>query len=284
MTVPEAVVAWCLHEGHGEIMGLETVGGGCINMGARLYTRDGASFFLKSNPSAPPEMFLAESHGLESLRRPGGPRLPSPYLWSQDFLLMENLPPAPAGADLWPSLGRRLAALHDHTSPHHGFDRDNFIGSTPQPNPWTTDGFSFFAEQRLLFQAGLAHQQRRLPATDLRRVEALASRLRDLVPFQPASLLHGDLWSGNVIVGPGGEACLIDPAAYYGWAEAELGMTDLFGGFDPAFYAGYLEARPLTPGWRERWPLYNLYHLLNHLNLFGGGYLAAVRQVLDRYA
>jgi fructosamine-3-kinase len=283
MTLPEAVVAWCLQDGHGDITGIETVGGGCINNGVRLHTRDGASFFLKTNASAPTEMFLAEAQGLESLRRPDGPRLPAPYLWADDFLLMEDLPPDSARADFWPSLGRRLAALHEHTSPRYGFDRNNFIGSTPQPNPWTEDGFFFFAEQRLLFQARLAHQQRRLPASDLGRVEALASRLGDLVPFQPASLIHGDLWSGNVIVGPGGEACLIDPAAYYGWAEAELGMTDLFGGFDSAFYAGYLEARPLPSGWRGRFPVYNLYHLLNHLNLFGEGYLASIRQVLDRF-
>ena len=105
-----------------------------------------------------------------------------------------------------------------------------------------------------------------------------------MVPPQPASLIHGDLWSGNVIPGPEGWACLIDPACHYGWAEAELGMTQLFGGFDAEFYAAYADSRPLASGWRDRLPVYNLYHLLNHLNLFGGSYLASVRRVLDRFA
>ena len=229
-------------------------------------------------------MFAAEAFGLEALRREGGPRLPRPYLWAEAFLLIEDLEPAPHAADFWPGLGRRLAALHDHTSPRFGFERDNYIGLTPQPNAWTDDGHVFFAQHRLLFQARLARDGGLLPPSDQRRVEALARRLPDLVPDQPASLIHGDLWSGNVIAGPDGEACLIDPATHYAWAEAELGMTELFGGFDASFYRGYLEIRPLAEGWRQRLPLYNLYHLMNHLNLFGGGYLASVARVLDRFA
>jgi len=284
MTAPQAVVDWCRREGHGAVSRLEDVGGGCINQGRRLCAADGSSFFLKTNDSAPPGMFEAEAVGLEALAREGTPRLPKPYLWADDFLLIEDLEPAPRAEDFWPGLGRRLAALHDHTSPQFGFDRDNFIGRTPQPNPWTDDGYAFFAEQRLLFQARLARDGDLLPAADQRRVEAVARRLRDLVPDQPASLIHGDLWSGNVIAGPDGEACLIDPAAHFGWAEAELGMTELFGGFDADFYRGYLEVRRMAEGWRERLPLYNLYHLMNHLNLFGEGYLASVRRVLDRFA
>ncbi len=284
MTVPQTVVDWCRREGHGAVARLEAVGGGCINHGSRLFTDDGSTFFLKTNEACPAGMFAAEAHGLEALRRAGGPRVPSPYLWADGFLLLEDLEPAPPENDFWPGLGRRLAGLHGHISPRFGFAQDNFIGLTPQPNSWTEDGYEFFAEHRLLYQARLARDEHRLPPSDERRVAAVARRLRDLVPDQPASLLHGDLWSGNVIAGPGGEACLIDPAAHHGWAEAELGMTELFGGFDADFYAGYLEVRPLAEGWRERLPVYNLYHLLNHLNLFGGGYLASVRRVLDAFA
>jgi fructosamine-3-kinase len=284
MTAPEAVAAWCRREGHGDIARLESVGGGCINNGSRLQTTGGATFFLKTNPAAPPGMFACEARGLAELNQPGGPRLPRAFLWSDSFLLLEDLPAASRTSDFWPSLGRRLARLHAHTSPRFGFAQDNFIGSTPQPNAWTDDGYDFFADHRLLYQARLARERGLLPATDESRVESLAGRLRDLVPVQPASLVHGDLWSGNVIVGPEGAACLIDPAAHYGWPEAELGMTDLFGGFDPSFYDAYDETASLAAGWRARLPIYNLYHLLNHLNLFGLSYLASVRRVLDRFA
>ena len=284
VTVPYAVQEWCRQNGHGDIARAEPVGGGCINQGLRLHTDRGKSLFLKVNPAAPEEMFAREAEGLRSLHQPDGPRLPAPYVWSRDFLLVEDLRPARRASDYWSDLGHRLAALHEHRSSRFGFDHDNFIGSTPQPNPWIEDGYDFFASHRLLFQARLARQGGRLPASDARRVEAIAGRLKDLVPAQPASLSHGDLWSGNVIVGPHGEACLIDPACHYGWAEAELGMTELFGGFDTAFYRAYAASRPLAPGWRDRLPLYNLYHLLNHLNLFGTGYLESVRRVLDRFA
>jgi fructosamine-3-kinase len=284
MTLPPAVVDWCRQEGHGAVTRQESVGGGCINNGSRLFTTGGATFFLKTNAQAPQGMFAAEAHGLEILRGAAGPRVPQALLWGDDFLLVEDLPPESPAMDFWPALGRRLAQWHDHTSPRFGFDQDNFIGSTPQSNPWTEDGHAFFAEHRLLYQARLAREKGLLTHRDQLRVESIARRLVDLVPQQPASLIHGDLWSGNVIAGPAGEACLIDPAAHYAWAEAELGMTELFGGFDPSFYESYVETRAPAPAWRERLPLYNLYHLLNHVNLFGGGYLAAVRRTLDRFA
>ncbi len=282
--VPAEVRRWLREQGYGEVQSLQPVGGGCINHGARLTTTRGDTFFLKTNPSAPADMFAREAEGLEALRVPDGPRVPQPYLWGPTFLLLEDLAPARRRPDFWETLGRQLAALHQHTAPRFGFPHDNYIGSTPQPNPWTEDGYAFFAEHRLLFQARLAYRRGRLSAEDLRRVERLAARLPDLVPPQPASLIHGDLWSGNVIPDALGQPALIDPAAHYGWAEAELGMTLLFGGFPDAFYRAYTEARPLPPGWRERMPIYNLYHLLNHLNLFGESYAASVRQILRRFA
>ena len=284
MSVPPAVHAWCRQHGHGDISRVELVAGGCINQGARVHTDSGASFFLKVNPAAPQDMFAREAEGLQALRQGGGPRLPEPYVWSNDFLLTEDLAPATTASDYWSRLGQSLAGLHENHSSRFGFDHDNYIGSTPQPNTWTDDGYEFFATHRLLFQARLAGQRGALPAGDVSRVEALATKLRDIVPPQPASLIHGDLWSGNVIPGPAGQACLIDPACHYGWAEAELGMTELFGGFDSEFYAAYTASRPLPSGWRDRLPVYNLYHLLNHLNLFGGSYLGSIRRVLDRFA
>lgn len=282
--IPAQVGEWLASHGHGQVQGLHPVGGGCINHGARLSATTGASFFLKTNRQAPVDLFLQEAAGLRALQVPGGPYIPEPFLSGQDFLLMEDLSPSAPILNYWATLGRQLAALHACSSPQFGFPHHNYLGSTPQPNPWTKDGYQFFAESRLLFQARRAAHSGLLSASDADRVEALARRLPELVPSQPASLIHGDLWSGNVICNRTGMPALIDPAVHYGWAEAELGMTALFGGFPAAFYQAYLEARPLQPGWRERFPVYNLYHLLNHLNLFGVGYLAEVIQILRRYA
>jgi fructosamine-3-kinase len=196
---------------------------------------------------------------------------------------MEDLEPAPRRADYWPEFGRRLAALHHHTNPQFGFSNDNYIGSTPQPNTWTDDGYDFFAEHRLLFQVRLASQRGLVGRGDVRRVEDLARRMPEIIPSQSASLSHGDLWSGNAMTESDGGPAIIDPAAHYGWAEAELAMTTLFGTFPETFYQAYEEVRPLEPDYHSRFPIYNLYHLLNHVNLFGRGYLGQVTSILRRF-
>jgi protein-ribulosamine 3-kinase len=282
--IPPAAARWLEEQGFGQITGQRPIGGGCINNGARLSTSSGRQFFLKTNHSTPPDMFAREAEGLEALRHADGPRLPQPYLHGPTFLLMEDLSPAPPQPGYWASFGRQLARLHQHTHDRFGFHHDNYLGSTPQPNPWTADGFEFFARQRLMFQADLAHENGLLSPSDHSRVDRLAAHLKELVPVQPASLIHGDLWSGNAIAGDQGEPALIDPAAHYGWAEAELGMTVLFGGFPGEFYRAYQAERALEPGWEERLPLYNLYHLLNHVNLFGGSYLSQVQSILRRFS
>jgi len=282
--LPEAVRAWCRQNGYGEVTERRSVGGGCINNGARLITDSGGSLFIKTNASGPEDMFAREFEGLEALRQPDGPRVPEPYLHGRDFLLLEDLDPAPRGRDYWPLLGWQLAALHIHVNDQFGFPHDNYIGSTPQPNTWTEDGFAFFAEHRLGYQAELAGRKGLLSAKQVEGVGRLAAGLPELVPAQPASLIHGDLWGGNAIADSQGAPALIDPAAHYGWAEAELAMTALFGGFSDSFYVAYVEARPLESGWRERFPIYNLYHLLNHLNLFGAGYRGQVLSIVHAYA
>ncbi len=281
--LPEAASDWLLAQGCGQVTSIRPVGGGCINNGVRLETSSGTTFFLKTNHQAPADMFACEAEGLGALGVPGGPRVPQPYLNGPDFLLMEDLAPVAPRPDYWPEFGRRLGALHNQTQPSFGFTHDNYIGSTPQPNPWTEDGYAFFAEQRLAYQARLARRQGRLGADELGRVERLCLRLPELVPPQPASLIHGDLWSGNAISDDSGGPAIIDPAAHYGWAEAELAMTTLFGAFPEVFYSAYQEVRPLEPGFRGRFPLYNLYHLLNHLNLFGSGYRGEVAAIIRRY-
>jgi protein-ribulosamine 3-kinase len=280
---PEAVKTWLVANQFGTIVSERPVSGGCINNGLILKTESGKSFFLKINFSAPPDMFAKEANGLDAIRVDGGPAVPEPYHFGPDFLVMEDLSPAPRRSDYWTLFGQQLATLHQHTEAKFGFAEDNYIGSTPQPNVWMEDGHEFFGERRFLFQAGLARERGLLGEGDYRDVEKLVARLPHWVPDQPPSLIHGDLWTGNAIADSRGSPAIIDPAAHYGWAEAELAMTTLFGSFPGVFYRAYEEIRPLDPGYQSRFPLYNLYHLLNHLNLFGRSYLSQVRVVLRHF-
>lgn len=281
--IPNGVLAWLEENGHGALVAQHSVAGGCINNGTRIETSAGGAFFLKSNDNAPEDMFAREAEGLEALRSGQGPRFPQVYLVGSDFLLLEDLAPATRTADYWATLGRQLAQLHQRRKAEFGFDHDNYIGSTPQPNSWMEDGFDFFAEQRLGFQARQARDKGLLTRQEAAQVDNLAARLPELIPAQAASLSHGDLWGGNAISDTKGEPALIDPAAHYGWPEAELAMTSLFGGFDAEFYASYEESSSLERDWRARFPIYNLYHLLNHLNLFGRSYHGQVMSILRRF-
>jgi fructosamine-3-kinase len=204
---------------------------------------------------------------------------------------------APRKRGFFEEFGRRFAALHRHRGRACGFPQDNFIGSTPQLNqpldgPWdgaAADNGSgwpaFFLQRRLRFQARLA-EGRGDGGELLRLLDRAESRIAVLLAgaIEPPVILHGDLWGGNYLVDERGEACLIDPAVYYGHREADLAMTRLFGGFDRAFYAAYEEALPLAAGHQERLPIYQLYHVLNHYNLFGGGYHDQSRRILRHYA
>ncbi|TBW56184.1 hypothetical protein EZI54_09555 [Marinobacter halodurans] len=259
------------------------LGGGSINDAFRVVLANGDTAFLKVHRAPPAGFFEAEAEGLRAMLATGTIRVPQVLAVSEQGLLLEWVAGAP-GPDFGRQLGERLAQMHRATDSAFGFSCDNYCGLTPQPNPRMADGFAFFGEARLLFQARLARDKGRLPAAGVRQVEAIADRLVDWIPEQPPSLIHGDLWSGNIHAGPQGEPVLIDPAAHYGWAEADLAMTTLFGSQSGEFYQAYAANAELAPGWEERVPLYNLYHLLNHLNLFGGGYLASVRSVLARFA
>jgi protein-ribulosamine 3-kinase len=281
--VPLQVHLYLSENGYGELLSSKSVGGGCINNGARLDTSVGVRFFLKTNQNAPVDMFAREAEGLQALQIPQGPRVPAVYLCGEQFILLEDLAPAGRIRDYWQVFGRQLAALHNHTGLLYGFDKDNYIGSTPQPNKWMEDGYRFFAEQRLIYQARLAYSRGLLGISDVEQVEHLAAHLPQLIPAQPPSLIHGDLWSGNATSDKDGNPAIIDPAAHYGWAEAELAMTALFGAFPDEFYRAYQEVRSLEGDYRGRFPIYNLYHLLNHLNLFGSGYLGQVLGILRRY-
>lgn len=283
--LPLDVERYLESQGWGRVSHVQAAAGGCINDGRVLSTTSGPRLFLKQNRASPAGMFAREAEGLSALHAAaGGPRVPVPYLAGDDFLLLEYLEPARPAPNYWTAFAQRLARLHAGAADRFGFAHDNYIGSTPQPNTWQDDGYEFFAEQRLRFQGRLARQRGLLDERSWRRLDQLAGRLEHLIPAQPPSLIHGDLWSGNVIPGPGGEACLIDPAAHYGWAEADLAMLSLFGQPPAEFYTAYEAERPLAPGYRERFDLYNLYHLLNHLNLFGGSYRGSVEGILAAYS
>lgn len=280
----KAVQIWCENNGYGAIHSVKPVGGGCINDGAVIETNHGSSFFVKTNPGAPPDMFPREAEGLQKLAVDDGPTVPRVYHAQEEFILMENLRPAPKVDGYWDQFGGELACLHEKGNDRFGFPHDNYIGSTPQINTWEEDGFVFFAQHRLLYQAQLGRDRGKLSRADVKGVERITHRLESLVPVQEPVLIHGDLWSGNAITDGDGNPAIIDPAAYYGWAEAELAMTGLFGGFPDTFYRAYEEYTPVEAGYRDRFPIYNLYHLLNHVNLFGGGYLSQVRTILSTYA
>ena len=282
--IPSPIKFYLAENDYGSVTGTRPVGGGCISNGKIITTNSGASFFMKSNPNAPMDMFAREAEGLAALRVEGGPTVPGVYLYGRDFILLQDLAPAPQSHDHWLEFGRQLATLHNHTNPRFGFEHDNYIGSTKQPNPWTSDGHTFFAEYRLHFQAEMAGRSGLLGKGEMRAIESIISRLVDLIPTQPASMLHGDLWSGNAITDSTGAPAIIDPAAHYGWAESELAMTTLFGAFPTDFYRSYEEILPLESGYHTRFPIYNLYHLLNHLNIFGRGYLSQVQSILSRYS
>ena len=270
-----------------ELIGLEVreaipLGGGSINQVYRLKIDD-SLFCLKVNHHAPAEFFLAEKNGLEILASSGTVRTPQVLDCGANYLLLEWLQPSKGSVSQSEQLGLQLAALHEIHGTEFGFTQDNYCGETLQINTPCESGYVFFAQHRLFHQLKLAQDKDLLNAREVEMIGSINDRLEVLVPAQPPSLLHGDLWNGNVLVTDQGPV-LIDPAVYFGWAEADLAMTKLFGGFSNAFYQSYLEARPLESGFEDRVPLYNLYHLLNHLNLFGSGWHASVMQVARHFA
>lgn len=281
--------------GLGRPVNLTHVGGGCI-ANARLATfSDGTTVFVKSASGAM-EMFEREAEGLSALAAAGAIRVPRVLAVSKDALVLEAIEQGSRSGGFAATFGRKFATLHACRGKTSGFPHDNFIGSTPQinrplNNSWNdaeeTDGScwpEFFFQRRLHFQARMA-EERGYGTEPVRLLEQAEFRIMELLEsaIEPPSILHGDLWGGNYLVDEQGEACLIDPAAYYGHREADLAMTRLFGGFESAFYAAYQEAAPLAPGHEDRLPAYQLYHLLNHLNLFGRSYYQQSVSILRYY-
>ncbi|MBU0620409.1 MAG: fructosamine kinase family protein [Gammaproteobacteria bacterium] len=261
------------------------VGGGSINESSRIEGADGTSYFLKLNDFRHQDIFLSEAAGLDALAATRTLRVPRVIAQGvadgQCYLVLEHLQLNARGdAGL---LGERLAALHRCSTDRFGFDRDNFIGTTPQPNGWKEDWIAFWREQRLGFQLRLAAKNGyggELQQLGERLLEALPAFFSAYTP-RP-SLLHGDLWGGNHAYLADGAPVMFDPAVYYGDRECDIAMTELFGGYPANFYAAYRAAWPLDAGYAGRRDLYNLYHILNHANLFGAGYVRQAEQTMRR--
>jgi protein-ribulosamine 3-kinase len=259
-------------------------GGGCINE-CHVIRGRGRVFFVKLNTPERAEMFSAEAAGLHEIARTKTIRVPEPVCHGVSpaacWLVLEHVELRSASQRGMRALGLGLARLHRVTAERYGWSRDNTIGATPQVNTPSADWIAFWRVHRLGFQLRLAAEnghRGRLLAEGERLLERLPVFFEGhaLAP----SLLHGDLWSGNVAFDEAGAPVVFDPAVYYGDREADLAMTELFGGFAPGFFAAYDEAYPLDPGYARRKLLYNLYHVLNHLNLFGGGYRAQAERMI----
>jgi len=282
--------------GLGAPASLSSVGGGCI-ADARIATfQNGNRVFVKT-AGGETEMFVREAEGLQALAAAQAIRIPRVLAVSRQALVLEAIDQGSRGRRFSETFGRQFAALHSYRGKTCGFPHDNFIGSTPQANQPLNDSWEaacaddggcwpeFFMQRRLQYQVRLAEKKGH--GTELARLlERAESRILELlgVAIEAPCILHGDLWGGNYMVDEFGEACLIDPAVYYGHREADLAMTHLFGGFDSRFYAAYQEYAPLISGHQERLQAYQLYHLLNHLNLFGSSYYQQSVSILRYYA
>jgi fructosamine-3-kinase len=261
------------------------IGGGCINTAVRLMDENRA-YFVKLNSATLLDMFEAESLGLKEMAETETIRVPKPVCSgiaeSQSYLVMEYLEMGQAARDGRAMAGRQLAQMHQADWRSFGWHRDNTIGSTPQPNDPAESWIDFWRDHRLGFQLDLAARNG-YGGSLQRSGERLLQGFHTLIDHDPQpSLLHGDLWGGNIAYDEKGNPVIFDPAVYYGDREADLAMTELFGGFGNDFYHAYREAWPLAPGYSTRKVLYNLYHILNHLNLFGGGYLGQASSMIDR--
>lgn len=264
------------------------VGGGSINSAYHLSgTEQGRQqdYFIKFNRADRYEMFRAESAGLVELAHTGVVKVPKPLctgvLGAQSFIVMEYLPLGGRGDVAL--LGEQLAEMHQTTEPRYGWHCQNTIGATPQLNIWMDDWVEFYTEQRLGYQLQLA-ERRGAPAHLIDYGQRLLEHVGDFfTAYTPAaSVLHGDLWSSNYAFTAAGDPVIFDPAVYFGDREADIAMTELFGGFGQRFYDAYNAAWRLDMGYKKRKNLYNLYHILNHFNLFGGGYAIQAEELIQK--
>ena len=252
--------------------------GGCINNAAKLKTNRGI-FFVKWNTNTQPKMFEAENSGLNLLKNTQTMSIPLVFAFDNNFLVLEYIPNYIPNTIFWKNFGVNLAKMHRYSNSKFGLSINNYIGSLTQQNTQHTNWSTFFIEERLKKQLSL----RNFSIKILLDFDKLFKKIPSLFPKEKPSLIHGDLWEGNFLVKDNDIPVLIDPAVYYGHREMDIAMSKLFGGFNNNFYDSYNEYYPLENGWQERIKICNLYPLLVHVNLFGGGYINQVKNILDRF-
>jgi len=271
--------------GHGAITDHHPLSGGSINSAYRVTTESGVSLFVKVNNEHGLSMFEAEHDGLNELAAANAIRVPKPVVAGsgagRSWFVSEYISLGRGNSHSNALLGEQMAALHRTKANRFGWSRDNTIGSTPQPNGQSDSWIDFYRDQRLKFQIDLAANNGFRGSLQEKGERLLADLSVFFTGYSPQpSLLHGDLWGGNRAFDENGQPVIFDPAVYYGDREADIAMTELFGGFESDFYAAYNEAWPLDEGYAVRKILYNLYHILNHANLFGGGYASQAESMI----
>jgi fructosamine-3-kinase len=270
-----------------QILEPRSVGGGCINEAYSLKTSVGNYFVKYNSAKAFPGMFEKEALGLKLLADTKTIAIPEVIGYGESgkwaYLLLRYIESGITERNFWSNFGIKLADLHRNTSEYFGLDHDNYIGSLTQSNTKHTDFYSFFIEQRIEPQLKKARNKGAFSLSDTRYFDSLFKSLHNVIPYEKPALIHGDLWSGNFMVTSNGSPCLIDPAVYYGHREADIAMTQLFGGFQPEFYHAYNQAWPMENGWQKRTDIFNLYPLLVHVNLFGGSYAGQVLRIIRQF-
>lgn len=271
-----------------KVLSTKSIGGGCISKAELLTFEKGNTCFMKTTCSAP-DVFEKEAKGLLEIRKASCIRVPDVLFVDQDCLLLEQIHIGEQGFDFFTNFGRQLARLHQYGALRFGFPQDNYIGNTPQINTCNkveaVSWCDFYYNKRLLYQYKLA-EEKGLVGPELKNgFILLENRIEEILEGseEKPALLHGDLWSGNFLCDSQSQVCLIDPAVYYGHREAEMAMTRLFGGFDSSFYSSYQKTYPLPEGYDYRQNIYMLYHVLNHLNLFGNNYYGQAVKLLWSY-
>jgi len=270
------------------IKSVSSLSGGCISNAYKITNEADKNYFLKLN-SSPKDLFIKEANGLTELRKANAIRVPEVILCKEDFLLTEFITQGNRSRNFFEDFGRCFAELHKYRGDKFGFYEDNYICSNSQINiPASNEEYNwteFYFNKRILYQYKLAEQNGYATSELKNGISRLEKNIEDIIGVskEPPSLLHGDLWGGNYIVDENGDACLIDPAVYYGHREADLAMTKLFGGFSSKFYHSYDEAFSLADGYEYRENIYKLYHILNHLNLFGRAYYSQAISLIEFY-
>jgi fructosamine-3-kinase len=267
----------------------KSLGGGCINHASKLETSAG-NFFLKWNNNCAADIFIREAENLRELKKAAGdiPVIPEVFAVKQvdetpGFLVLEFLESSRSLFNVDEKLGRGLAMIHQFTNTQFGFYSNNYCGATLQNNSWKNNWPAFFRENRLQSLLNLIEKERPFPASEMVIYEKLLGRIESLIPNESVpALIHGDLWSGNYMISEKGPA-LIDPASYYADREMEFAIITMFGGFSQRFYDAYSEINPLPVDWKQRNGLYQLYHVLNHYYLFGGGYRNQAIQIAKSF-